>query len=168
MISNTNSISTTCDINGNGTIRMVLISSTPTPPQPSVCVIITALHGSALNPEIDYIRHVRDDMIGSSEIGEKIVFGWNTFYYSWSPELARLIADSTYVKQIFRILLIPLITIIHSTSIIYSVIAFYNSGLASLLSFVFASALSSIIYLVLPITVGCVIVRKIHSNRHQS
>ena len=167
MIGNTNSISTTCDINGNGTIKMVLISSTPTPPQPSVCVIITALQGSALNPEIDYMRHVRDDMIGSNEIGEEIVLGWNTFYYSWSPELARLIAGSTYVKTIFRILLIPLIAIIHSTSIIYSVIASYHNGIASLFSFVFASVLTSIIYLILPLVIGCVIVRKIYSNTHQ-
>ena len=167
MISNTNSISTTCNINGNGTIKMVLISSTPTPPPPSVCLIITALQGSALNPEIDYMRHVRDDMIGSNEIGEKIVLGWNTFYYSWSPELARLIAGSIHMKTIFRILLIPLITIIHSTSIIYSVIVSYNNGLASLFSFVFASVLTSIVYLVLPLVIGCVIVRKIYSNRHQ-
>jgi hypothetical protein len=167
MISNTNSISTTCNINGNGTIKMVLISSTPTPPQPSVCLIITALHGSALNSEIDYMRHVRDDMIGSNVIGEKIVLTWNNFYYLWSPQLARWIANSMYLKTILRVLLMPLIAIIHSTSTIYVVIASFNNSLASVLSFVFASVLTSIVYIVLPIMMGLIIVRRIYSKRHQ-
>ena len=167
VVSNINSISTTCDINGNGTIKMVLISSTPTPPSPSICIIITALHGSALNSEVDYMRHVRDDMIGSNEIGEKIVLGWNTFYYSWSPQLARWIADSEYVKPIFRVLLMPLIAIIHSTSLVFVVIASFNNVLESGLSFVFASVLTSIVYIVLPVMIVLAIVRRIHSNKHQ-
>ena len=167
MVSNTNSISTTCDINGNGTIKMVLISSTPTPPSPSICVIITALHGSALNSEVDYMRHVRDDMIGSNEFGENIVLGWNAFYYSWSPQLARWIDDSMYVKLMFRVILMPLIAIIHSTSIIYVVIASFNNVLASVFSFVFASVLASIVYIALPITIVLAIVRRIYSNKHK-
>jgi hypothetical protein len=165
MVSNTNSVSTACDINGNGTIKMVLISSTPT--SPSVCVIITALHGSALNSEVDYMRHVRDDMIGSNEIGENIVLGWNTFYYSWSPQLAKWIGGSTYVKSIFRVLLMPLIAIVHSVSIIYVMIASFNNVLASVFSFAFASVLTSIVYVALPIMIVLAIVRRIYSNRNK-
>jgi hypothetical protein len=167
IVNNINSVSTTCDINGNGTIKMVLISSTPTPPSPSICVIITAFHGSALNSEVDYMRHVRDDMIGSNEFGENIVLGWNAFYYSWSPQLAKWIDDYVYVKPMFRVLLMPLIAIVHSTSIIYVVIASFNSVLASVFSFVFASVLTSIVYIALPITIVLVIVRRIYSNKHQ-
>ena len=146
---------------------MVLISSTPTPPSPSICVIITALHGSALNSEVDYMRFVRDDMIGSNEFGENIVLGWNNFYYLWSPQLSRWIEDSMYVKPIFRILLMPLIAIVHSTSIIYVVIAYFNNVLASGVSFVFASVLTLIVYIALPIMIGLAIVRRIYSNRYQ-
>jgi hypothetical protein len=167
IISNINSVSTACDVNGNGTIKMVLISSTPTPPSPSICVIITALHGSALNSEVDYMRYVRDDMIGSNEFGENIVLGWNNFYYLWSPQLSRWIEDSMYVKPIFRILLIPLIAIVHSTSIIYVVIASFNNALASGFSFVFASVLTLIVYIALPIIIVLAIVRRIYSNRYQ-
>ena len=162
MVNNINLVSTTCDINGNGTIKMVLISSTPTPPSPSVCLIITALHGSALNSEVDYMRHVRDDMIGSNEFGENIVLGWNAFYYSWSPQLARWIDDYMYVKPMFRVLLMPLIAIVHSTSIIYVVIASFNNVLASVFSFVFASVLTSIVYIAFPITIVMAIVRRIY------
>jgi len=165
MVSNINLVSTACDINGNGTIKMVLISSTPT--LPSVCVMITTLHGSALNSEVDYMRHVRDDMIGSNEFGENIVLGWNAFYYSWSPQLARWIGDSIYIKSMFRILLMPLIAIVHSTSIIYVVISPFNNVLASVFSFAFASVLTSIVYIALPITIVLAIVRRIYSNKHQ-
>jgi hypothetical protein len=106
-------------------------------------------------------------MIGSNEFGENIVLGWNAFYYSWSPQLAKWIDDYVYVKPMFRVLLMPLIAIVHSTSIIYVVIASFNSVLASVFSFVFASVLTSIVYIALPITIVLVIVRRIYSNKHQ-
>lgn len=162
-LANVNSNSTTCNINGNGTIKLVLTSSTP--PPPSVCLIITALHGSTLNSEVDYMRHVRDDMIGSNEIGKKIVLGWNAFYYSWSPYLAKWIADSEYMKPLLRVSLMPLIVTIHSTSIVYIVTAFFNNILASVISFLFASIMTSIIYVVMPIIMVLISLRKIYSNK---
>lgn len=79
---NPNSPSTTCNINGNCTIKMVQTSQTQTPPPQTGCIIATATYGSSMDSEVIFMRNVRDNMIGSTDIGKKLVIGWNVFYYS--------------------------------------------------------------------------------------
>jgi hypothetical protein len=68
-------------------------------PQPSVssprCIIATAAYGSEIAPDVIYMRYVRDNLIGSTVIGRSIIQAWNTFYYSWSPTIAQVIAGPT-------------------------------------------------------------------------
>jgi hypothetical protein len=89
-------------------------------------------------------------MIGSNNVGKVLVIGWNTFYYSWSPPIANIISTSESLQATFRILLYPLVGIIHSTAFIYNTIAPLSLTLASVLGFVFTGMLS-IIYIMLPI-----------------
>ena len=124
----------------------------------SACIIATAAYGSEMAPEVAYMRHVRDDMIGSNEVGRLLVNGWNSFYYSWSPPIAEFIGRSGTSQTVFRILLMPLVAIIHSTACIYALIVSVSASLASALSFLFAAVSSITVYAAAPV----ILIRFIH------
>lgn len=146
-------------------IEIIATTTTPPPtPPPSGCIIATAIYGGEMFPQVLYMRHVRDNMIGSSQIGKFMVTGWNGFYYSWSPPLAKLISAHALLKPIFRILLLPLVSTVHMTAIIYAASAYINPGLASITAFLFAALLSTIIYIAIPITALFYLFRKKIAN----
>ncbi|MFC1506510.1 CFI-box-CTERM domain-containing protein [Thermoproteota archaeon] len=135
-------------------------SPAQTPPLPSGCIIATATYGSSIAPEVKFMRNVRDNMIGSTDIGKMLVVGWNTFYYSWSSPVATWISNSENLQIMFRTLLLPLVSIIHSTAFIYSVVTPLSLTAASILAFVFAAVASMIIYIVAPLTVLSIIFKR--------
>ena len=147
--------STMCTVSGNGTLIMVQTSLTPTPtptPTPSPrCVVATAAYGSELAPEVVYMRHVRDNMIGSNSIGRTLVDGWNSFYYSWSPHVAQFIDSNNVVKPVFRVLLLPLAGTIHLTASIYSILESVNVAFASVIAFLVAAFSSIGVYIMVPL-----------------
>ena len=125
------------------------------------CIIVTATYGSAMTPEVSYMRHVRDNMIGSNELGRILVTGWNTFYYSWSPTLAGIISNSATLQTLTRILLIPLIVIINFTAFVFSAIALISLPLASVVAFCVGMSLGLLVYLIMPAILLFMISRKI-------
>ena len=166
-LANSTASSTNCTINGIGTIRLVQTEvttpppTTPTPP-PSGCIIVTATFGSPMAPEVLYMRHVRDDLIGSNQVGKMLVAGWNTFYYSWSPPIAESISKYEPLRSTVEILLTPLFGIVHSTAYTYNTIAPFNSGLASTIGFLSAAIMSIAVYVAIPILGLGVLTRKIN------
>jgi hypothetical protein len=153
-----NMVSTTCTVLGNGTLRLVLTGSgnttspppTTTPPPQSGCLIVTATLGTEMAPEVIFMRHVRDDMIGSNEIGRIFVVSWNAFYYSWSPIIAEAISNSEIIRSTSRVLLVPLIAITHITAFIYSTISLLNPTISSVIAFLSAAVLTIAIYTLIP------------------
>lgn len=131
---------------------------------PQGCIIATAAFNSPLAPEVAYMRHVRDNLIGSSNLGRMLVQGWNMFYYSWSPPIAERVTSSTHLQNMFRILLLPLIAIIHSTAFIYITTATINQTFASTIAFLFAATSSVTFYIGLP----AILLRTIYRKRHNS
>jgi len=125
------------------------------------CIVATAAYGSEMAPEVVYMRHVRDRMIGSNEVGRLLVDGWNTFYYSWSPPMAEWIASSGALQPTLRILLLPLIATVHLTALIYTTIAPINAAFASVAAFLFAAVSSITIYILTPLFAF----RSIHRKR---
>jgi hypothetical protein len=123
----------------------------PSKPTQKLCIIATATYGSEMAPEVIFMRHVRDDMIGSNEVGRSIVNGWNTFYYSWSTPLAQLITTHSTLQPVFRVLLLPLVGTIHATASIYNLTALVNLTLASIIAFLFAAIASTIAYILAPL-----------------
>jgi sugar lactone lactonase YvrE len=117
----------------------------------SPCLIATATYGGSYAAEVVYMRHVRDDLIGSNEVGKILVTGWNKFYYSWSPPIAYTISESTGLKSIFSILLLPLLGMIHVIAFEYNIIAPFSTELASIISFLTAAILATSIYIILPV-----------------
>ncbi len=104
-------------------------------------------------PEFAYMRHVRDDMIGSNEVGKQIVNGWGNFYYSWSPPVAQFIADYDFSRPIFQTILLPLVGIVHLTAYVYEASIPVNATFASIVAFLFAAISSTTIYVLAPLLV---------------
>jgi M6 family metalloprotease-like protein len=129
------------------------------------CVIATAAYGSELRIEVEYMRHVRDELVGSSRTGMLLVGAWNAFYYTWSPEVARVISGSEFMQAIFRILLLPLIAIVHLVAqVFWTVFSFTGiSDIASVSAFVTAAFLSIGTYAVLPVLT---LARLLKKSRH--
>ena len=117
------------------------------------CVIATAAYGSDMAPDVVYMRYVRDNMIGSTPTGRGLVDGFNAFYYSWSPLLAERIAGNGLLRAIFRVLLLPLVGIVHITALTFTSLASMtkNADVASVVAFVAAAAMTLTIYVVLPV-----------------
>jgi len=120
---------------------------------PSHCVIATAAYGSDMAPDVVYMRYVRDKLIGSTPTGRGLVDGFNVFYYSWSPSLAERIAGNGLLRAIFRVLLLPLVGIVHITALTFMGMASMteNADVASVVAFVAAAAMTLTIYVVLPV-----------------
>jgi hypothetical protein len=158
-IDDTYSASTNCTVNGNCTIRL-LTSGSSSAQRPPGCIIATASYGSEMDSEVLYMRHVRDNMIGSNQAGGLLVSAWNSFYYLWSPPIAHFIAEHNTLQPIFRILLLPLLGTIHLSAFIYGMFVGLNSTIASLITFLFAAVFSIIAYIITPLLMLDYIFRK--------
>jgi hypothetical protein len=130
-------------------------SSAPRSPQvvplstnPS-CIIATAAYGSEMAPEVAYMRYVRDSLIGSTPTGKMLRDAFNAFYYSWSPPVAAAIAQSSDLQALFRILLLPIVAIVHVTAWVFT--TFGSADLASVVAFGVAAVLCVGTYIVLPV-----------------
>lgn len=124
---------------------------TPTPTPRAGCIIATAAYGSELAPEVTYMRHVRDEMIGSNQIGRLLVNWWNAFYYSWSPPIAQLVARCGPLQPVSQVFLLPLVGVTHSAALIHTLIAPISPASASIVAFLSAASLSTTIYVVFPL-----------------
>ena len=130
------------------------VTSTPSLSPPR-CVIATAAYGSTLAPEVVYMRYVRDQLISSTPSGRTLVGAFNMFYYSWSPPVAEWIAGNGVLMAVFRLLLLPLVGIVHVTALSFKAIALVTgqTDLASVLAFYAAAVMTITVYVALPIVV---------------
>jgi hypothetical protein len=116
-------------------------------------VIATAAYGSSMAPEVAYMRYVRDRLIGSTPTGGILVDGFNAFYYSWSPSLARIIAANEILRAAFRVLLLPLVAIVHVAALMFTAagIITRSPDVASAVSFLSAACMTLTTYAVFPV-----------------
>jgi len=139
-----------------GTTASITIAAVLTP-----CIIATVAYGSSMAPEVVHMRYVRDDLIGSSEIGKILVGGWNSFYYSWSPTVAELAVKSNSLRLILRLALAPLTGIIYVTAYTFNILTPLSLDLASLAAFLVAADLSISVYIVAPVMVTVLTAKRI-------
>jgi hypothetical protein len=67
------------------------------------CFIATAAYGSPWHPLVESLRRFRDRVLGATELGRDLI----SFYESWSPALAEVIADTPWLRAVFQVALAP-------------------------------------------------------------
>ena len=112
----------------------------------SGCLIATATYGSPMASEVQLVREYRDGMIRQSYSGSRFVEGFNLWYYSFSPSVARYIENHPLVKSVMQVCLIPLLYIILLSQNI-SVLMSFSPEAASVTVMIFGAVLYSLIYI---------------------
>ena len=124
----------------------------------SPCIIATATYGGPLESEVCNMRHVRDDLIGSSDLGGVLISGWNDFYYSWSPSVASAISEKDALRAASSALLYPLCGVVRLAGWEFEAAGVFGDSAASALSFGLAAVLSSVVYVLTPVSLAMVII----------
>jgi VCBS repeat-containing protein len=137
----------------NEDCRSLTVNPQVTETPPRRCIIATAAYSSEMAPYVVYMRYVRDELIGSTPTGITLVRSFDAFYYSWSPLLAEAIAGNGLFRGVFRILLLPLVTIVHATALTFTAVANLtgNADIASAVAFLAAALMAVGTYVVLPL-----------------
>jgi len=119
--------------------------SEPVPEDEKRCIIATATYGSELSPEVQFLRDFRDNYVLKTYAGSSFMTVFNAWYYSFSPQVAATISTSNTLRSIMKILLIPLIGILHLTTISNYLFGF--NEFAIIFSGFIASSLIGVIYI---------------------
>jgi hypothetical protein len=104
------------------------------------CVIASAAYGSSLAPEVQFLRVFRDEYVRSTFAGAEFMKAFNRFYYSFSPAVASTLVDRPTLSQAVRLLISPLLLILHMASSGFHAFSALPE-LAAIVCGVFASAL---------------------------
>ncbi len=115
------------------------------------CLIATATFGSEISPEVNFLRSFRDQEVLTTFAGRCFMEVFNDFYYSWSPYVADYIRKNAGVRAAFRLLLYPLIMILHLSSLTYHCLSFFPEAAILAAGYV-ASSLIGLVYLGLPLS----------------
>ena len=114
----------------------------------SGCLIATATYGSELSPQVNFLRRFRDEAVLSTFAGSSFMTLFNTWYYSFSPNVASIIASNEPIRDLMTVMLYPMIRSLRLCSAVFSFFSF-SPELGILIAGLAASFLLSIIY-VLP------------------
>jgi hypothetical protein len=128
----------------------------PTPP--SGCLIATAAFGSELTPQVQFLRGFRDNHILSTASGSSFMTVFNSWYYSFSPQVADYERQQPWLQQGVRVAIYPLLGILQAAEKAYTVVpGEYGSITAGLV----ASSLIGGVYFA-PIALS---IRQVRKNR---
>jgi len=114
------------------------------------CIIATVAFGSELSPEVGFLRDFRDRLVISTVAGSAFMRVFNDWYYSFSPAVARVIANNEPLRAMARITLWPLIGILHLGVFTYSVFS-HVPELAVVMAGILSSSLIGLVYASVPI-----------------
>ena len=62
------------------------------------------------NPQVQFLREIRDNTVLQTESGTSFMAGFNQFYYSFSPAVADYERENPAFKEAVKITLTPLLT----------------------------------------------------------
>jgi len=111
----------------------------------SGCLIATATYGSELSPEVQFLREFRDRDVLNTFAGSQFMTVFNQFYYSFSPSAAQSIAENEILKAMTKLLLYPLIGILHLAAMTYNAFQFsFEVGIVA--AGLVASSLIGLVY----------------------
>jgi len=126
------------------------------------CIIASAAYGSELAEPVQSLREFRDHRVQSTFAGAEFMKAFNSFYYSFSPKVASIVASSQFVAAPVRLLLYPLIHILQTSSTIFGALT-SAPDIGVIVAGVFSSALLGIVYIT-PTALGIQYLLKKKSN----
>jgi peptide/nickel transport system substrate-binding protein len=116
----------------------------------SPCLIATATYGSALAPQVQFLRDFRDRQIMNTFAGSNFMTVFNAWYYSFSPGVAQYESQTPAARTMARIALYPLMAILRLSESTF--VAFGStSEIGALAAGLLAGALLGLTYLALPV-----------------
>ena len=147
----TTTVQTTSSVVSTSTTTSVVTSTGPwVPPK---CVIATATFGSEVSPAVQFLRGFRDRLVLSTRAGSAFMEVFNAWYYSFSPSVARFIADNDPLRAPVRVVLYPLLGVLGISALTYSMFS-WSPEFAVVMAGLVASSLIGLVYLTLPAVVG--------------
>jgi hypothetical protein len=73
------------------------------------CIIATAAFGSRMDTNVEAMRHLRDNSVKITFTGGNFMKVFNSWYYSWSPAIAKAVHDHEGLRSITRVILYPVV-----------------------------------------------------------
>jgi hypothetical protein len=128
------------------------------------CIIASAAYGSELAEPVQSLREFRDQKVRSTFAGIEFVKAFETFYYSFSPAVASIVASSEPIAALVRLFLYPLVSIFQASSTVFHVFSFSTEA-GIILSGIIGCASLGIAYLTLPLYAIQYSLRKNRINR---
>jgi len=125
--------------------KMVVLKAATPPASQGTCIIATATYGSELAPEVQFLREFRDETVLRTFAGSCFMRVFNAWYYSFSPAVAKMIAANGWLRAVMRIILYPLIGILHLSAMTYGAVGF-NPEVGVVAAGLVASTLLGIVY----------------------
>jgi len=77
---------------------------------PGDCLIATAAYGSALAPQVQFLREIRDNTVLSTTSGTTFMTGFNAVYYSFAPTVANWERENPMFQEVVRVFITPMIS----------------------------------------------------------
>jgi hypothetical protein len=122
--------------------------------KPSGCLIATATYGSALAPQVQFLRDFRDQKLDNTYAGYNFMTAFNAFYYFWSPSAATTIRSDAGLQSLMRILLYPMLLVLKVSAWVFDLFSFQGE-IGAVMAGLVASALLGVVYLWIPSIVIC-------------
>ena len=74
------------------------------------CLIATAIYGSEMAPQVQFLREIRDNQLMRTDSGVSFMTGFNQLYYSFSPYIADMQRENPVFKEAVKIGITPLLS----------------------------------------------------------
>lgn len=140
------------------TLTIPYVTEEAAPPT-RMCIIASAAYNSELAPEVQFLRSFRDNVVMSTESGRSFMTIFNRWYYSFSPQVARLLSENELLKGVVRVSLYPLLGALFIAAGAHSVLAF-NPELAAVAAGLIAAILAGLFYLFPPLVLVSGVTRR--------
>lgn len=113
--------------------------------QKSGCLIATATFGSVLTPQVQFLRDFRDHRVLTTFAGRQFLEVFNSFYYSFSPQVADSIRTTQSLRPVMTAVVSPLIAVLQVSEHAFTVLR-GSQELAIILAGGVASTLLAAVY----------------------
>lgn len=121
-------------------------TSSGTASPPSSCAVAIATFGSDLAPMVESLRTFRDRSIMKTRVGAAFMLLFNTWYYSFSPQLAHYVGSHPVDRMAFRVMLIPLIAALNIAYEAYRFVSPVNGEAGAVVAGMVSASLLGLVY----------------------